>query len=86
MGLSLKSLIDSKKILTVLNWIGHSLNYHVVEEIEIEIAYAVLDWQLNCPAGTVPGVQYGLAFDNYDELTQRLSGSDTLRDTMGILY
>ena len=28
----------------------------------------------------------GLAFDNFDELTQTLSGSNTLRDTMKILY
>ena len=28
----------------------------------------------------------GLAFDNYDELTNTLSGAETLHDTMGILY
>ena len=28
----------------------------------------------------------GMAFDNFDELTQTLSGSNTLHDTMGILY
>lgn len=65
---------------------GQSINYHAVEEIETNLAHAILDRQLNCPAGTVSGVMCGLAFDNYDELTHTLSGSDTLHDTMGILY
>lgn len=32
------------------------------------------------------GLPMGLAFDNLVELTQTLSGSNTLHDTMGILY
>lgn len=28
----------------------------------------------------------GLAFDNFDEMTNTLSGTDTLHDTMGIMY
>ena len=86
MGLSLKSLTGSKKILSILNRMGHSINYHAVEEIETNLAFDILNRQLNCPAGTASGVPCGLAFDNYDELTHTLSGSDTLHDTMGILY
>ncbi|KAG1693158.1 Complement component receptor 1-like protein [Nymphon striatum] len=86
MGMSLKSLTGSKKIITLMNRMGHSLNYHAIEEIETDIAYAILDRGLNCPAGSIPGVPCGLAFDNYDELTNSLSGADTLHDTMGIMY
>lgn len=39
-----------------------------------------------CPENTLPGLPMGLAFDNFDEMTQTLSGSNTLHDTMGILY
>ena len=86
MGLSLKSLTGSKKILSILNRMGHSITYHAVEEIETNLAYDILNRQSNCPAGTVSGVPCGLAFDNYNELTHILSGSDTSHDTMGILY
>ena len=86
MGMSMKSMTGSKKIITMLNRLGHSINYHAVEEIETELAYAILDRKEACPAGSVPGVPCGLAFDNYDELTNTLSGADTLHDTMGIMY
>lgn len=45
----------------------HSLNYHAIKEIKADFAYAILDRQLTCPAGTVPGVPCGLAFGNYEE-------------------
>ena len=32
------------------------------------------------------GLFTGLAWDNYDELTETLSGRDTLHDTVGICY
>ena len=32
------------------------------------------------------GLCTGTAFDNYDELTETLSGKDTLHDTVGICY
>ena len=86
MGMSMKSMTGSKKIITMLNRMGHSINYHAVEEIETDLAYAILDRKEACPAGSVPGVPCGLAFDNYDELTNTLSGADTLHDTMGIMY
>ena len=86
MGMSMKSLTGSKKILTLLNRMGHCLNYHAIEEIETDLAQSILNRKLNCPDGTVAGVPCGLAFDNYDELTHTLSGAATLHDTMGILY
>ena len=33
-----------------------------------------------------PGLCTCLAFDNYDELTETLSGRDTLHDTVGICF
>ena len=86
MGMSMKSMTGSKKIVTMLNRMGHSINYHAVEEIETDLAYAILDRKETCPAGSIPVVPCGLAFDNYDELTSILSGADTLHDTMGIMY
>lgn len=84
-GLSLKSLTGSKKILTVLSRMGHSLNQHAVEKIEINFVCSILGRQLNCIAVTASGVVCGLAFDNYEELTHTIRIRH-LHYTMGILY
>jgi hypothetical protein len=41
---------------------------------------------LSCPDGTLQELLMGLAFDNFDKMTQTLSGSGSLHVTMGILY
>ena len=79
-------MTGSKQLVTILNRLGHCINYYQVEELETSLASSIIEKQKACPEGTVPGVAMGLAFDNFDELTNTLSGSDTLHDTMGILY
>ena len=67
----------------------HCLNYSALEELETATAEALLARKQACPEDTIAGLPMGvqgLAFDNFDELTQTLSGADTLHDTMGILY
>ncbi|KAH3775243.1 hypothetical protein DPMN_176643 [Dreissena polymorpha] len=34
----------------------------------------------------IPGLSTALAWDNYDEMNETLSGSGTLHDTVGICY
>ena len=86
LGMSVKSVTGSKKMVEVLNRFGHCLNYNKLEELETATTEKIQDRQLTCPEGTVVGSPMGLAFDNFDELTQTLSGTDSLHDTMGILY
>ena len=38
MGLSMKSLTGSRRIIEILNRLGHSVCYHTTEEIETELA------------------------------------------------
>ena len=68
----------------MLNRFGQCLKFNKLEELETATAEQIQERQLSCPEGTVVGRTMGLAFDNYDELTQTLSGADTLHDTMGI--
>ena len=86
LGLGVKSLTGSRKLLTILNRFGHTVNYHCAEELETELALAQQQTGLICPEGTQKNCVMGLAFDNYDELTHPLSGAESLHDTMGILY
>ena len=73
-------------IVQVMNRFGHCVNYSCLEELETATAEALKDREKACPEDTIAGLSMGLAFDNFDELTQTLSGSGTLHDTMGILY
>lgn len=86
LGMCIKTVTGSKKMVQVLNRFGHCLNYNKLEEVETATAERIQERQLSCPEGTVIGSPMGLAFDNFDELTQTLSGADSLHDTMGILY
>uniref|UniRef100_UPI00358DFCB3 uncharacterized protein isoform X1 n=2 Tax=Myxine glutinosa TaxID=7769 RepID=UPI00358DFCB3 len=86
LGMSIKSLTGSRKLLAVLNRFGHSINYHCAEELETEIAQSQHESSSVCLEGTKPNLPTGLAFDNYDELACTLSGADTLHYNTGISY
>uniref|UniRef100_UPI00358F9BFB uncharacterized protein isoform X2 n=1 Tax=Myxine glutinosa TaxID=7769 RepID=UPI00358F9BFB len=86
LGMAIRSVTGSKKLVQVLNRFGHCLNYSCLEELETATAEAIQERKDACPENTLPGLPTGLAFDNFDEMTQTLSGSNTLHDTMGILY
>ena len=87
LGIAVKSMTGSKQLVTMLNRFGHCLNYSAVEERETAVGYAIHEKEETCPMkknGTVPNLPMGVAFDNFDELSNTLSGADTLHDTMGI--
>ena len=88
LGLGIKSLTGSRKVVELLNHFGHCINYHKVEEIETDLALNILHSNCSSPEGIeqVPGRSLGLAWDNYDEITETLSGANTLHDTVGICY
>lgn len=86
MGVTLKSLTGSKRIITLMNRLGHSINYTNVTEIETEDALSLLEKETISPTDAIQQSPMGLAFDNYDEFTYTLSGSGSLHDTNGIMY
>ena len=86
MALGLKSITGSRKVIEILNRFGHSISYHGAEMIETELANEIVERQHSTPDGMVQkqGLCTGLAWDNYDENTETMSGSGTLHDTVGI--
>ena len=61
MGLGMKSITGARKVIDILNRMGHG----IVQQ---------------------PGLVTSLAWDNYDEHIETLSGCDTVQDTVGICY
>jgi len=88
LALTIKSLIGSRKIIEILNRFGHCVGYHYTEQLETELATTISDRTHTTPDGITrrPGLCTSLAFDNYDEQTETLSGHGTLHDTVGICY
>lgn len=86
LGTLVHSLTGSRKLMTVLNRLGHCISYSTFEELDTELATTILSRQVSSPSGAMRGPVMGNAFDNYDELVQTLSGFDSLHDTMGIFY
>ncbi|RUM44802.1 MAG: hypothetical protein DSY80_04010, partial [Desulfocapsa sp.] len=88
MGLGIKSLTGNRQILEILNHFGHSISYHTVEALETDLATNVTERNCSTPAGIeqCSGLATGLAWDNYDENTETISGGNTLHDTVGICY
>ena len=86
LGLGMKSMTGSRKVLEILNHFGHSIGYHIAEELETELAITVTNKDRVTPDGLLqePGLATGVAWDNYDENAETLSGSGTLHDTVGI--
>ena len=88
LGLGLKSMTGSRKVIEVLNRHGHCIGYHTAEIIETDLATQIVNRQNVTPDGLLQhsGLCTFLAWDNYDERTETLSGLGTLHDTVGICY
>lgn len=88
LGLAMKSMTSSRKVLTILNRYGHTIGYNLAEEIETEMTYCSVQENNIIPAGIsrVDGLSTHVAFDNFDRFVDTATGKDTLHDTVGIIY
>lgn len=88
LGLTLKSLTDSEKIVRLLHAYGHCISYTASLELETEATYTLTDAKRICPAEMIlrPHLNTGFAFDNFDRYVETCTGKDTLHDTVGISF
>ena len=88
LGLGMKSLTGSRKILEILNHLGHCIGYHTSEELETDFALSLMEHPGVTPENISrqPGLVTGLAWDNFDSNLETLSGKGSLHDTFGICY
>lgn len=88
LGMTLKSLTSSRKIIDIINHYGHCISYPGVGEVETEATYTSLQKSNVCPEliKKLPYLCIGVAFDNFDRFVETTNGKDTLHDTVGIIY
>ena len=67
-GMAIKSLTGRKKVVTMLNRLGHGINWNGIEELETVLTYNCSNANQITPAGmsNEKSCSTGLAFDNYD--------------------
>lgn len=88
LGITLKSLTSSRKIIDIMNRYGHCISYQGVEELETESTFTSIEKSSLCPEIIIkkPTLCTGVAYDNFDRFVETSSGKDTLHDTVGIIY
>lgn len=88
LGLAMKSLTNSRQVITILNRYGHTIGYNLAEEIETEMTFTAYENNKIIPNGidTTHGRSTHVAFDNFDRFVDTTSGKDTMHDTVGIIY
>lgn len=88
LGMTLKSITSSRKVIDIINKYGHCCSYNTIEELETEATFTSCEKSMICPEDIrlSPDHCTGVAFDNYDRFVETCSGKDTLHDTVGIIY
>ncbi|GFX66459.1 hypothetical protein TNCV_1291401 [Trichonephila clavipes] len=88
LGMTVKSLTSSRKMINILNRLGHCCYYNTLEELETEATISSVNRSQICPPDIIqsPSLSTGVAFDNFDRYVDTLTGKDTLHDTVGIIY
>ena len=88
LGMAVKSLTGSRKIIEVLNKYGHCVTYHTVEELKRELTFKACGEDLLTPHGMSLSSNLGtcVIFDNYDSFVETLSRKDALHYTVAIAY
>ncbi|GFU51383.1 uncharacterized protein TNCV_4752491 [Trichonephila clavipes] len=88
LGMTVKSLKSSRKMINILNRHEHCCNYNTLEELETEATISSVNRSQICPLDIIqsPSLSTGVAFDNFDRYVDTLTGKDTLHDTVGFIY
>ncbi|GFX11447.1 hypothetical protein TNCV_2818811 [Trichonephila clavipes] len=88
LGMSVKSLTSSRKIINILNRLGHCCNYNTLEELETEATISSVNRSQIYPPDSIqsPSLSTVVAFDNFERYVDTLTEKDTLQDTEGIIY
>lgn len=88
LGMTLKSLTSSRKIIDIIHRYGHCISYQGIEELETEATYTSIQKSSLCPETIRKSghLSTGVAYDNFDRFVETKSGKDTLHDTVGIIY
>ena len=84
----MKSVTGSRKVIEILNKVGHCVSYHTVEETETKKTFEVNKEGELTPHGMACNslLGTGLAWDNFERFAAIMTGTDSLPDPIGIAY
>ncbi|KAJ8677787.1 hypothetical protein QAD02_013574 [Eretmocerus hayati] len=88
LGITLKSLTNSRKVIDVINRYGHCCSYSTLEGIETEATFSASSSSDVCPPdiSRKGNLCTGVAWDNSDGFVDTINGKDTRHDTVGIIF
>ena len=88
LGIALKSLTRSRKVIEIINRLGHCASYHTIEEVETEATFESTRGNLVAPLRVKlnPHCRTGVAWENVARFAETITGKETLHDTVGITY
>ena len=88
LGLAVKSMTGSKKLIGMLNRYGNGVSYTTTEELETELTFTATSASKISSPDLAPdsSLTVGIAYDNFDRFVETLSGKNTLHNTVGIVY
>ena len=68
LGLGVKSMTGSKKLIGMLNRYGHCVSYTTTEELETELTFTITSTSKISPPDLIPdsSLTVGIAYDNFD--------------------
>ena len=86
--MTMKSVTGSRKVIEILNKVGHCVSYHTVEETETKKTFEANKEGALTSHGVAsnPLLGTGLAWDNFDRFAAIMTGTDSLHDPVGIAY
>lgn len=76
LGMALKNLTSSRKVIDILNRYGHCCSYNVLEELETEATFSCSNRSDICPQDILQtrNLLTGIAFDNFDRFVDTSTG------------
>ena len=84
--MAIKSLTCSRKVVDLLNRLGHCVSYSTIEELT-ELTFEATKEKLTSNGMSLnPANNIGVAIDNFDIYVETVSGKYTLHYTVGIAY
>ena len=88
LGINLKRFTGSRRILEIMNRLGHCASYHTVEEVETTLTAEAEKEGKSLPQGLKPfrGSRLGTAWDNFNRFVESLNRKNTLHDTVRIAF
>ena len=88
LGLAVKSMAGSKKLIGMLNRYGHCVKCTTTEELETELTFTITSASKISPPDLVldSSLMVGIAYDNFHQFVETLSGKTTLHDAVSTVY